>query len=320
MSAMNRMREVGSLSTQARWMLANAYAMSGHTDVGEQLVNNTTKTIESYRELGGTFGSSVRDEAIIMETLVRLGKRNEAFEMLNRLARSLGDADQWLSTQTTAYCLIAVAAYTEDFPSASSLKANVVINGQEHSIQTNGYFAKHQLIKPDEKASISVSNEIDAPIYARLIRQGIPMEGIELPNNSSLTIEVKYYDSQDAEFNIEDIKQGTDFKAIVTVSNPGTRGSLEQLALTQIFPSGWEILNSRLTGGAAPKDGATYKDIRDDRVLTYFDLNAGKSKRFEVNLNAAYQGKYYLPAVQAEAMYDKSIYASVGGKWVEVRK
>jgi len=320
MSAMNRMRERNDLSVQARWMLANAYAQAGHTDVGLKMVENATKTIEAYRELGGTFGSSVRDQAIILETLVKLGKRKEAFEMLNQLAKTLGDADQWLSTQTTAYCLIAVAAYTEDFPSSASLQANLSIDGEDHLMQTNGYFTQYLVEQPDAGADLSITNKIDAPIYARLIRQGIPLEGVELPDDSHLKIDVKYYDANDNEMKVENITQGTDFKAIVTVSNPGSRGNLEQLALTQIFPSGWEILNSRITGGSESKDGATYKDIRDDRVLTYFDLNVGKSKRFEVNLNAAYQGKYYLPAVQAEAMYDKSIFASVRGKWVNVVK
>ena len=37
-------------------------------------------------------------------------------------------------------------------------------------------------------------------------------------------------------------------------------------------------------------------------------------------LNAAYQGRFYLPAVSCEAMYDNSIFARVPGQWVEVVK
>jgi len=37
-------------------------------------------------------------------------------------------------------------------------------------------------------------------------------------------------------------------------------------------------------------------------------------------LNASYLGKYYLPAVSAEAMYDETIFARVAGQWVEVIK
>ena len=108
--------------------------------------------------------------------------------------------------------------------------------------------------------------------------------------------------------------------ARVTISNPGLRGDYENISLTQIFPSGWEIINTRLddTDQYANKDQADYKDIRDDRVMTYFDLDASKSRSFTVRLNASYQGRYYLPAVYAEAMYDNTVAANTVGQWVEV--
>lgn len=37
-------------------------------------------------------------------------------------------------------------------------------------------------------------------------------------------------------------------------------------------------------------------------------------------LNAAYAGKYYMPAVYCEAMYNNSITALMKGQWVEVVK
>jgi len=37
-----------------------------------------------------------------------------------------------------------------------------------------------------------------------------------------------------------------------------------------------------------------------------------------VMVNASYAGRYYLPSVSAYAMYDESVFARTGGKWVEV--
>lgn len=45
-------------------------------------------------------------------------------------------------------------------------------------------------------------------------------------------------------------------------------------------------------------------DIRDDRVLTYFNLKRGQYKTFTVRLQATYAGTFVLPAIQCEAMYD----------------
>jgi len=37
-----------------------------------------------------------------------------------------------------------------------------------------------------------------------------------------------------------------------------------------------------------------------------------------VLLNAAYLGRFYLPTVYCEAMYDNEIYSRKAGRWVEV--
>jgi uncharacterized protein YfaS (alpha-2-macroglobulin family) len=100
------------------------------------------------------------------------------------------------------------------------------------------------------------------------------------------------------------------------------RGRYDNLALSQVFPSGWEINNLRLTGDEAT--GQTqlfdYQDIRDDRVFTYFGLSPGERKTFNLIITATYGGKFYLPAVSCEAMYDRSIYARKKGFEVDVLK
>jgi uncharacterized protein YfaS (alpha-2-macroglobulin family) len=116
------------------------------------------------------------------------------------------------------------------------------------------------------------------------------------------------------------LPQGTDFMAQVNITNPGRLGRYDNLALTQLFPSGWEIINTRLLNTDETFKAANYdyKDIRDDRVNTYFSLAEGKEATFFVLLNASYTGKFYLPATYCEAMYDASINAAYSGKWVEV--
>ena len=95
--------------------------------------------------------------------------------------------------------------------------------------------------------------------------------------------------------------------------------SLENLALDMGIPAGWEIVNERLTG-AASEDSYDYKDIRDDRVLWYFGLPAGRSKSFSVQLRAAYEGSYSLPATVCQAMYEPAVNAcSASGTAVVTR-
>jgi hypothetical protein len=135
-------------------------------------------------------------------------------------------------------------------------------------------------------------------------------------------MKVRYYTLNGQDIDPAKLKQGTDFVAQVIIKNPGLRGQYYNMALTQIFPSGWEILNSRMTGtdDAFSSSDYNYLDIRDDRVYTYFGIPENKEVTYHVMLNAAYAGKYYMPATYCEAMYNHSISALIKGQWVEVVK
>jgi uncharacterized protein YfaS (alpha-2-macroglobulin family) len=92
------------------------------------------------------------------------------------------------------------------------------------------------------------------------------------------------------------------------------------MALQQVFASGWEISNTRLLDlqDVSGSSAADYRDVRDDRVYTYFSLYSTKSRTYEVKLNASYVGKFYLPGPQVEAMYYQDVKATKEGKWVTV--
>jgi len=97
---------------------------------------------------------------------------------------------------------------------------------------------------------------------------------------------------------------------------------LRNLALTQALPSGWEIMNERMTDveNKYKSSGFSHQDIRDDRIHTYFDLAPGKSKVFYKRMTATYQGDYYLPNQVCKAMYDEAIQATVSGQMIAVKK
>jgi len=156
-------------------------------------------------------------------------------------------------------------------------------------------------------------------LYARIVLTGIPATGNEQSSESNMTLKVEYRNLDGSPLDVSRINQGSDFLAMVTVLNPSP-AYYKDMALTQIFPSGWEIRNTRLHDFQSPQEISVpdYQDFRDDRVLTYFTLSGGQSKTFVIPLNASYLGRFYLPGVVCEAMYDNSIYAVKAGKWIEV--
>jgi len=320
--AMNRMKENDKVRREAKWRLALAYAASGFDDQAKKLIDGLSiKADSTLRDYRYSYGSATRNKAMILETLLELDQKEKSFELLMEIAREMGDKNKWMSTQTTAYCFIAIAKYAEDFGVENETNTSVDIGGKTTSITGTDFINQVSIESPDKKASIKIENMGEAPVFARIIRMGIPLEGTEEEIKRNIDVTVLYTDMKGNPINdISGLKQGTNFKAIVQVVNPGLKGVYNELALTQIYPSGWEIINTRLDGSAATNDKVDYLDIRDDRTMHYFDLKPNESATFEVLLNAAYRGNYYLPSISVEAMYDNSIFANKPGKWVKVQK
>jgi len=157
-------------------------------------------------------------------------------------------------------------------------------------------------------------------VYVRVLNSGILPIGKEQLIQSNLYAGVVFKNRKGEILNATKIAQGTEFVAEVTVKNLKNE-FVENVALSQILPSGFEIVNTRFTDyGDAVDNTADYIDIRDDRTNFYFGLKANETKTFRVLLNASYLGAYYLPGLQCEAMYDHSFLARTKGLWIEVVK
>ena len=324
LGAMNRLKEFKYLSSQAKWRLAAAYKLAGQDNTALQLISGLPFTFNTDHRPGYTYGSDTRDEAMVLETLTLLDKRTLAADLVNTLAAKLSE-DKWYSTQTTAYSLIAIARYCGRNASASKIMATALINGKPVNINTPSYVTQIPVDVSKAASGITVTNKGSNVLYVKLISRGQPFTGenVHLENNPSiLSLDVSYLTRDLRPIDVSKIVQGTDFIAKVTIRNPGSRGDYDRMALSQIFPSGWEILNTRLQEGEGSYKSSpyTYQNVRDDRVYTYFDIDARQTLTYYIQLNAAYLGKYFLPATVCGAMYDNIINAGVGGRWVEVVK
>ncbi len=322
MAAMNRLKAFQYLSVTAKWRLAAAYQLAGQQSAALNLIKGLPQSVTAYNQLGGTYGSDLRDEAMIMETLTLLNQKAKAGKLLQILAVRLGE-DSWYSTQTTAYGLLAIAKFCGQNASANRLQYSYQIDGSKGNVASNQYLNTTAL--QFKNTSLSISNTSNQVLFARLVLQGQPLAGQNnfLPNHpEALQMSVTYKTLKGQILNPVTLKQGTDFFAEVTIKNPGGLGFYEQMALTQIFPSGWEIINTRLNDNENILASApyTYQNVRDDRVLTYFNIRENETLTYKVLLNASYIGRYYLSAVQCEAMYNHDISATKGGEWVQVVK
>jgi uncharacterized protein YfaS (alpha-2-macroglobulin family) len=175
-------------------------------------------------------------------------------------------------------------------------------------------------VKEGVEGSVKIRNTSQKTLFVKLQLEGIPVTGDQSNTENNLGMTVRYLNMSEKEMDPAVIEQGTDFIAEVTIKHPGIRDDYREMALTQIFPSGWEIRNLRLeeTESSKQPEIPRYQDIRDDRVYSYFDVLRGHQRTYRILLNAAYVGEYYLPSVYCEAMYDNTISSRKAGKWVKV--
>ena len=316
LSSMNRLKE-DTLSNDAKWRLAAAYALAGQKEIAKRLANTANIDFKPYKYDYYTYGSVDRNRAMAMETMVILGD-HQAIDLAKLIANRLSSRS-YMSTQSTAYSLLAMAKMVSK-NGGKGINLNYQFNQKTDKISTKYTIAQRTLKVNNGANQLKITNNDSNVVFVRVLNEGILPLGEEIVTRRNLNISVTYRDKDGHKIDVSKLTQGTDFMASVTISNDKNE-YVNDIALTEIFPSGWEIVNTRFTDyGNVTSSNANFTDIKDDSVNFYFHLPSGKSKTFNVLLNASYLGKYYLYGVQAEAMYDDEYLSRTKGQWIEVVK
>jgi uncharacterized protein YfaS (alpha-2-macroglobulin family) len=197
---------------------------------------------------------------------------------------------------------------------------NMVFNGakSDQKILSKQVWSK-DLRQNTDNNSLVIENNSDKPLYVTLTRKGVPMVSNATREEKGLNMKIDYLDMALKPADQKNLKQGSDFMMVVKIAN-NTFSMIDNIALTEMVPSGWEIQNTRLFEADYGIKESTYdyRDFRDDRVYTYFSLTQGQTKTFVLILNAAYKGEFYQPAIWCEAMYTPNCYSRYPGTPVKV--
>jgi len=342
MGAMNRLREYGNLPLTARWLLAASYKLAGANDAVQMLLQgeSAAKAVQlpEYAHPDDTFGSRLRDQGIILHAMTTLGRQTDAQPLVSAISQQL-NGDHWFSTHSLAYSMMAMskfigaeqrgmASYEQEFG------GKTITQKFDTPIQRTMLGAI-----PESGVPIAVKNTSQRVLFVTAVSRGVPPPGDAPAESSGLSLQVEYLTPDGKAIDAAMLRSGTDLIARVTVRNVQPY-EIKNLALTQMTPAGWEIMNDRLEGVQSAleregdetrrlndwyyalftraRDKTEYLDIRDDRVQRYFSLQAGEHVSFVTRLNAAYLGRFWLPGVSVEAMYDAARNARTAGQWVSV--
>lgn len=311
--AMNRMKAAPDLTVQARWRLAAAYAVAGKKNVAKQLIEKLETSITDQTPSYFTYGSG-KDNAMLLETAVLTDEMQVAMDLAEDVASVYRNGG--FGTQYAAFAALAMNRLAGKVGD-SVMEVSVVPSEGKTMKSAKSSFSFD--VDPSE-GSIELKNLSKGSVYASLqMRRPVSFSETVPARNSNISLNVQYTDMAGNSIDPARLSQGQDFVMnIIVASSSIAAVAHEGLALTAMVPSGWEIFNERLYNAAAETDeGCSYKDIRDDRVIWYFDLPASGRRIFRMRLQAAYAGEFVLPSVSCEAMYDPETYANTAsGKTV----
>ena len=318
------------LSTTGKWYLAAEYNLAGEDklskDTAEKLSLVPDKMSEEYERY--SYGSELRDKAVILNAYYNIFGRPE--ENLYKEVLTKLQSNQWLSTQSMGQALAALA-HMKDSSTGKDIAGIIDIDGKQTEFTTeNGIF---EYTVPENVKDIKVISKDNG--YINYYWEGVPVnyEGENISETVKLTR--NYYDEKGNPINEKDILSLSSGKSfwleikVLPADSVKEYIHVDNMALTQVLPSGWEIENIRAVNGQYPNwveerirdTYVDYEDIRDDRIMWFFDYNnynqGGQS--FFVKINAVTKGKFDFPGTTAEAMYDNSCRAYLKGFRAEVK-
>ena len=307
-AAMNRLKESGKLEGRADWMLAAAYAASGKTSQAKEIIAKGSASTGEYSAADFTYGSSLRDKAVVLQVLALSDDLAQAIPAAQEVAEYINKG--YYSTQEAAFAAMAMDRLFAKV-GTQAIKAQV---GDQEVVSAKSVYSQ------PVSGRIAVKNTSDGVLYVTLTSVTRVPAHVTVPAEAhGLQISVTYKDASGKELKATSIPQGTEFTAVVKVTNP-TTADYRSLALSERVPSGWEILNDRLRMGDASVGEVGFRDIRDDRCDWFFDLPHGASKTFNLKLRAAYEGSYTLPAITCSAMYNPQVAANTESKTTAVTR
>jgi uncharacterized protein YfaS (alpha-2-macroglobulin family) len=335
-SAMNLLKEnhLSKMRNVEKWLLATAYKLAQSEQIAESIIKSAGLEVKEYREFGGSYGSTIRDRAIILSCLVHFDKHDMAKPVFREMCETLSSKD-WYPTQTAAYALLAMGQYLKKYVLKSdgsfpTIKANIELPDKTVTISTDKFFSSKNLDKYIGKDIYVTLNKNGGlkEAYITLNKNGIKLIA-EIPAESQhLEVKTEFFNEDGNDIDVTSLIQGTSFWGKITINrSENISSTIDEIAVTQIFPSGWEIENLRLSGDSAPEWITRYKineedylDIRDDRINWFFDLYRNNTYEFVFKAICITSGEFILPPTQVQAMYDKSYFARTAGRKVRVVK
>lgn len=310
---------MSDLSLDGKYMLAASYAIIGDDKKYREVLPGSFSGEISKRVFGGSFYSYIRDEALALNVLVEVDKDNPQIGTMAKHLTNAMKTSRYLNTQERTFGFLALGKIARQNAN-SDIKATVKSNGKSLGTFSNqtATFTADQLALGDIEIETSGSGNL----YYFWNTEGINADGSYREEDSYLKVRKEFYDRNGNRLYSNTFEQND--LVVVKLSIASLNGeNVENVAMTDILPAGFEIENPRIsevpgTDWIKNANRPTYSDIRDDRITFFLDTGTKERKYYYV-VRAVSKGTFQMGPVGADAMYDGEYHSYSGGGTITVK-
>jgi uncharacterized protein YfaS (alpha-2-macroglobulin family) len=316
------------------YMLKAAAHWAGNRSYDADLKNPDVSDLQDVRRNSWSFYSDRRRRGFMLSTFHDLFGLDPAGKPLaNLVAEGLrAHPSYWYTTQELVWGVTGLGKWvgetTKDFSPGL--------------LYANGKELKSDSARPGSKSSdrswaIARASEYDkleveltkasGKVYLILASEGVKENAKYRVGGEGLSLKRGYVNQSGEPIDLGSgsLKLGAVVYATVSIANM-TGERIQNIALVDRFPAGWEIENPRLGRGDVSMDWidknklwqADYMNLRDDRIELFGSLGAREMRLVVYALRAVTSGQFNMPPVEAEAMYYPDHWAREPGQRVVI--
>ncbi|MFT7588114.1 MAG: hypothetical protein ACI959_000320 [Limisphaerales bacterium] len=322
LSMMNYYRSNSDLlALDGKYLLAASFGLAGDRKQFDVLIPGGFAGEDPEPAFGGSFYSGLRDQALALNAILSVDPdHHQVAEMAKYIADQL-KGRRYCNTQERAFGFLALGKI-----SAAKNLGNgtaTVTSGGKIIGEFKGkdlVISKDDLI--DDKLEIMPTG--DGSIYYYWEVEGVSTQGKYKEEDKFLKVRKTFYDRYGNSMNeaaLKNIKQNDLLVVGITIQGP-YGATIENVAITDILPAGFEIENKRLR--EVPdmdwiKDNTEpeYFDIRDDRISFFNSVRYSYSNYYYV-VRAVSAGEFVMGPVAAEAMYNAEYHSYHGAGEIKI--
>lgn len=318
LSAMNYYKSKPELLTDdSRYLLSSAYLIIGDRRSFQSLLP-ASLTQKAVRETAGSFSSYIRDEALALNALLSSDPDHPQVQIITRHLSEALRNEKYLSTQERAFAFLALGKVMKQ-QQQGNFTAAIKAGNKTYNLSN-----QDKTILADGQASaFEISMTGTGKLYYFWETEGITSDGSFKQEDSYLQVRKSFFDRFGRPAQSNTFNQGDLVVVKITLTNI-ERSRIDNIAIADLLPAGFEIENPRLTalpGMEWIKDQAAYDymDVRDDRIYFFTSVNE-KPLSFYYMVRAVSPGRFIMGPVMADAMYDGNYRSYHGAGVVTVLK